>query len=71
MLPVTQKILLVFSLAGNDSLGSTELGLKSTRECARGGWLVGIVGRHDGQHATEGGDERALHCVNTEFPQSL
>ena len=71
MLPLTQNSLLVFGLAGDDSLGSAELSLKSARECARGGWPIGVVGRHNGQHAAEGGNERALHCVNTQFLQSL
>ena len=71
MLLLTQNNLLVFGLAGDDSLGSAELSLKPARECARGGWPIGVVGRHNGQHAAEGGNERALHCVNTGFLQSL
>jgi len=65
VLPLTRDSLLVLGFAGDDSPRSTKLSLKSARECARNGWLVGVVGRHNGQHAAESSNERALHCVNT------
>jgi hypothetical protein len=65
VLPSKQNNLLVLGLAGNDSPGATELSLKSARECAGGGWLVGVIGRHNSQHAAEGGNKGALHRVST------
>jgi hypothetical protein len=64
---LAQNSLLVLGLASDHSLGSTELSLKSAGECARSGWLVGVVGRHNCQHAAESGDKRALHHVSDFF----